>query len=85
MRIRIPRSFKLPFSYKVKVRLVSRAQLARVMRRDDTEAGWDVDLQTIYILKTLSKPMQLERFLHEFEHLKADWRLAVRQEMGLEG
>lgn len=71
--------------YRVEVRLVLPATIARLLRRrhEDGEAAgcWDPGRVAIYIDRTLSRPRQWEVYWHEIAHAVAD--LAARQKGGL--
>lgn len=71
MRIRIPTSLKFPWGYRVKVRLVSAAELARV-GAPHCKGCWREDLRTIYIDKSMTLPERVATLWHEYDHAKVD-------------
>jgi len=72
MRARIPSVVHFPFGYQVKVKQGSQAELDKVLGVK-ADGGWRVDLQTLYLLKTLDRSRKLRIFAHELVHALNDW------------
>ncbi len=80
--LKLPRSLSLPFGYKAKVRVVSRAQLDQV-GGSGCDGLWRIELMTIYILRDLGSADRIDKYLHEAGHMFRDWELFIRQRIGL--
>jgi transcription elongation factor Elf1 len=87
-RFVIPRQFKFPFGYHIKVRRITPTEMIDVFRckhcghHDGSDAvggTWDVDTKTIWLDKTMTRKVQRATFMHEFHHAYKDWELWVRQ------
>lgn len=80
--LRLPKSCRLPYNYKIAIKLVTPAQLAQ-LGGAGAFALWRVELMTIYIDKTLGATARIDALLHEIKHATADWDLHIRQQVGL--
>lgn len=71
--MRIPGRVNLPFGYVISVKQLKQDEMNRVSL-SDADGGWNVDIRTIYILKTL--PITRKRYIlaHELGHAWLDWQ-----------
>lgn len=75
LALRIPFSIRLPFGYIVKVRQVTREDLAILTNDPDPGyAAWVSDTRTIYLTK--NRPLKKKRadLAHEVGHAWIDWQ-----------
>jgi hypothetical protein len=68
--------------YKIRIRCVSRAQMAAFISRDRKlpvskvpDGTWNANNDTLYICNDLTPKEALRVFLHEMRHVFADWSL----------
>lgn len=70
--MRIPFRVNLPFGYGITVKQVNKETMTLVA--PDADGAWNVDIKTIYILKSL--PITRKRYIlaHELGHAWLDWQ-----------
>lgn len=82
MRRRLPANIHLPFGYRIKVCLVTDAEMLAVMDEEDrnelVDGLWDVDTRRIYIRRRMASARKAEVLGHELDHAVNDWRHWVR-------
>lgn len=83
-QLRLPRRVHVGRGYVVQVRLIAHRALADVMGELDkprdlrSPGGWDVEVMTIWLDRTVSKRIQWETYWHELGHAVHDVALMDR-------
>lgn len=82
MRRRLPAKIDLPFGYRIKVALVTDAEMLLAMDEEErtelADSLWDVDCRTIFVRRRLSGERKAEMLGQELDHAMNDWRHWVR-------
>lgn len=78
--MRLPKSVRFPFGYVCRVKQVTTTEMKQLADVESSDADdipdglWEVDTQTIYIIKSL--PVRRKRYVlgHELAHAFFDWQ-----------
>jgi Zn-dependent peptidase ImmA (M78 family) len=74
--VRLPTSVRLPFGYRVLVKLVTDTEMTEHCE-DGADGLWDSESRTIYIRKNLPKQRQRYILWHELGHVLWDGQHAL--------